>query len=102
MPLPASSRISRPLASTLLAPATRGASAGSPAGGGVAVGVAGAAAGVGETSSAALLAAAKINPIPQRRGPEFMHHDPFDVGCDAGASSFFPLPRRIVTAPVSE
>jgi hypothetical protein len=33
-------------------------------------GVAGAAAGVGETSSAALLAAVKINPIPQRRGPE--------------------------------
>jgi hypothetical protein len=64
--------------------------------------VAGTAAGVSETSSAALLAAAKINPIPQRRGPEFMHHDPFDAGCDAGASSFFPLPRKIVTAPVSE
>src|SRR5438309_11529049 len=68
VPLPASSRIGRPLADTWLAPRTRAASAGSPDGGGVAVGVAGAAAGVGETGSAALLAAAriKLDPIAAR------------------------------------
>src|SRR5260370_19082573 len=64
VPLPASSKIGRPLPGPWLTPAPRAALAGSPDGGGIAVGIAGAAAGLGEISSAALLAAATIKLDP--------------------------------------